>query len=549
MNRSDSKAPPVTAANTSSFRLATWQGMMLALLLGVGCLVLTTGNPLNVIAGGLMIDTDYPNAAAAFEIFVRDAWRWPVGASPHFGGVNIFFSDGAPWFAFFSKAVLSLTGVFLAFHWMIVINVLLFALMARRLATKVSEDESVRWLITVLLLFTLIMLVRMIGAQHIALGSYWVVLWAMCCVPVLNEAPRGLRRWEFLPAAGIAILSHAYLGAMAITIICVTLLFERRWWATLAALIWPALLLYCVGVFDGNHSTTEGAKDYSLDLGAYAETLGWGLLPNLYQIPEPTQGDAILYLGTGTWTLALMGLVGVIILKLKGADLAWSTWNTPAGFRQDAQQRRLQILVMAALVLAFYALTFKIRLVGFTLLKTDIPSIFMPFYERFRVTGRFGAPLAYMLIIGFVLLWGRLKPWMPKVLWFGVAALVILLQVLDVRVAGLKSPPQDWLAEAEDQRSAVASVLDEHEWSGRVFKTVGYFDLEQQRLIDRLLVDYGARHFEVVHGARLDPDEVIRRSGFDQAEPGDAVVLDLDDASPACQDQAVIKNFKLCLVE
>lgn len=528
--------------------LKDWQGSVLALLLGLVGFWSACGNPVTVLAGGMMIDTDYPNAAAAFEIFVRDAWRWPLGASPHFGGVNIFFSDGAPWFALMSKVVLSATGLFLNFHVLAIANVLLFAFMARRLAVQVADEEAVRWLITALLVFSLIMPVRMIGAQHLALSAYWVVLWAMCCVPLAGEPREGCRRWEFLATVGIAILSHAYLGAMTITIVCVALLAERRWIATLSALLWPLLLLYVIGVFDGSHSTTQGAKAYSLDLAAFAETLGWGVMPNLYTIHDPTQSDAILYLGTGTWALVLASVAVVLASALRRVSLAPLSPRRLGSCLFGANGHRLAVLSVAALLLTLYAMAFDIRIAGRLLWSLDIPSLFLPLYERFRVTGRFAAPLAFLLIVMVGLIWGLSRPRLPGAVWKGVACLAVVIQLLDVIHAGTKSPPDDWLADAARQREAVASVLEDQAWSGRVYKAVGYFDLEQQRMIDRLLVDSGAWHFEVVHGARLNPEEVKRRSGYAKAERGDVVLLRQDASGPECQSKASIKRFTLCLM-
>jgi hypothetical protein len=545
-NRTTAEARASSPTGAPSPGLTSWQGGVLALLLGAVCLLAVTGNPLNVLAGGLMIDTDYPNAAAAFEIFVRDAWRWPLGASPNFGGVNIFFSDGAPWFALLAKALHTLTGIFVSLHWLIVVNVLLFAVMARRLAAQVAMTEPVRWLIAALLIFSLIMPVRLIGAQHIALSSYWVVLWAMTCVPMRGETTLAWRRWEFLAAAGIAILSHAYLGAMAITLILVALLFERRWLATVAALAWPALLLYAIGVFQGEHSTTQGAKAYSLDLAVFAESLNWALLPNLYTISEPTQGDIILYLGTGAWALALLALAGTALAVLKGAR--WRPGWRGALTGRPAR-RRLVVLLTAATLLALYAMAFDLRVAGQVLWSPDIPGLFAPLYERFRVTGRFGAPLAFMLIVFVALAWGRLRPYLPAALWFGAAGLAVLLQFADLRVAAGKSPPRSWLEDAANQRAAVNSVLAGREWSGRVYKDVGYFELEQQRLIDRLLVDQGAQYFAVVHGARLDPEEVEARSGYARATSGDVVIVNEGAERPDCRATAAIKAFTLCLVE
>src|SRR5690606_2142018 len=104
--------------------------------------------------------------------------------------------------------------------------------------------------------------------------------------------------------------------------------------------------------------------------------------------------------------------------------------------------------------------------------------------------------------------------------------------------------------EVVDQRELMSSLLGGKDWSGRVFKDVGYYELEHQRLLDRLLVQQGATEFSVVHGARLDPQEVIRRSLLiENAQAGD-VTITRQDANVACQgDQVQIKTFSVCLLK
>lgn len=512
-------------------------GYLLALLLGLFGAWVVAGNSLAILHGSLMIDTDYPNAAAAFEVFVRDAWHWPLGDNPGFGGVNLFFNDGAPWFALLAKAFYSLTGLFVPFHGLVLINFLLLAVTAWRLATRISQKESVRWLIVCLLVFNLIMPVRLIGAQHIALGSYWVVLWAMSAVPMKGESTSCWRRWEFLATVGLAIWSHAYLGAMAITIVLVCLLATRRWWAASLSVLWPLALLYAIGALGGEHVPVSGAKAYALDLGAFTKSLGWGITGNLYDIHEPTQGDAIVYLGTGAWLLLLLSLVMSLLRRQR---------ECIAILGEDAQRRRLLLMALASVALAVYAMAFDIRIAGHVLGGITIPSVFSPLYESFRVTGRFAAPLAYCLVILSALWWGSWRKRMPG--WWVISVAAVLLQLADAWYAGTRSPPDDWKADAERQRAAVEQLLGDQAWSGHVFKDVGYFELEEQRLLDYWLVKQGARHLEVAHGARLSPEEVEQRSGYAQATSGDVVILPLDAPQPVCRDSVTIKRFDICLL-
>ncbi len=483
-----------------------------------------------------MVDSDYPNAAAAFELFVRGDWHWPLGENPDFGGVNIFFSDASPWYALFSKALYQSTGFFPNFHFLILLNFILLSLMARRLCEKIFEDETSRWLGTVLIAFNLIMPVRIIGATHIALSSYWVVLWAMVAVPMGDENKSRLRRWEFLPSLGFAVWSHAYLGAMAVVLVAAMLLCKRRRGAFILSFLWPLALLWMIGAFQGTHATVQGAKDYSLDLLAFGESLNWGIPGNLYAISSPPQSDAILYLGTGVWLLACLALAGAGASRLLQGQNPFS----------DLYKPRLVVLTISSLLLVGYAMAFNLRIGGRLLASIDIPFFFDFLYERFRATGRFGAPLAFCLILWVVVGWGALGKKIP--FWRTVMIAAVALQIADGIHAGKISPSSVQLADAANQRAAVASLLKDKLWSGRVFKDVGYYELEQQRLLDRLLVDYGASRFEVVHGARLDPEEVKRLSGFDAAKPDDVVIARADRAQHLlCRNCVQIKDFLLCL--
>lgn len=60
-------------------RVVPASGYFISILLGCVLFWLVCGDPFSVIEGGFMIDTDYPNAAAAYEIFVRSGWTWPLG--------------------------------------------------------------------------------------------------------------------------------------------------------------------------------------------------------------------------------------------------------------------------------------------------------------------------------------------------------------------------------------------------------------------------------------------------------------------------------------
>lgn len=398
-----------------------------------------------------------------------------------------------------------------------------------------------RGLTTLLLTFSLVTLVRLIGAQHIALGSYWVVLWAMCAVPMAGERASPWRRWEFLAALGVAVWSHAYLAAMSAALIVVCLLAIRRWLAAVLVVVWPLVLLYVIGALQVESVPVGGAKAYALDLGAFTKSLGWGVAGNLYDIHEPTQGDAIVYLGTGAWALLLACAALALVFRrpAPGPLLAG-----------PAARYRWWALMVAGLLLTLFAMSFDFRLAGHVWFGVALPELLRPLYESFRVTGRFAAPLAFLLMALAALWWGAWRRKLPAAVWWAGALVAVSLQVADAYHAGRLSPPLDWQADAAEQQRTVAEVLEGRDWSGRVFKDVSLRELEEQRLLDYWLVKQGAREFRVAHGARLDPETVRQRRGYDDARPGDVVIVSTEGQETAltCADSAVIKHFRLCLL-
>lgn len=538
-----------TSAFVPSRRFAPAEGYawILALLLGLAALWIALGSPVSVVNRTFVFDSDYPNAAAAFEVFVRDIWRYPLGDNPQFGGVNLFFSDAAPWFALLAKAVYGVTGIFIPFDALILVNFLLFSIMAYRWACRLGADMQGRWLITLLLVFSLIMPVRTLGAQHIALSGYWVLLWAMCCVtPDLRGVTSPFRRWECVAVATMAFLSHSYLGAMAVGFMLVVLVLRRQWIQVVGMLALPLFALYLFGFFDSKYATIPGAKEFSLDLLAFAQTLNWAIVPSLYPVSTP-QADIVVYLGTGAWALMLMCLVAWVWVWLQNRG------NNPARMASSTSEVPLphSYLYLAAIALAIFALALNLRVAGTVWVSVPFFEPFAALYERFRSPGRFGAPLAYMAVVTAAIVWLRLRPRIAPVIWWLGTLVAICLQMGDLKVAGDKvSLVSPEAYQAKVQHEQISSLLRNMPWSGNVFKDVGYYELEEQRLLDRLLVQYGATRFSVVHGARLDPDEVRERSRLIQtAQPGDVTVTRLED-SAACQGKKVqIKTFSVCLLQ
>lgn len=516
-------------------RTARIASLLLSALVGILLMLMVAGDPVTVLAGGMMVDGDYPNAAAAYAMYVRDGWHWPLGANPNFGGVNIFFSDAAPWFAVLGKAIRSVSGLELSFHGLVVLNFVLFPIMAYRLLARLTEDRLTRWLGVLLLSFSLIMPVRIIGAQHIALGSYWVVLWAMAAVPFGAERDDGWRRWEFLAAIGIGVWSHAYLGAMGAALILGQLLWRRKWLEAALALGAALVLLYAIGALSAARLQVGGARVYAFDSLAFLQSLNWGIVPMLYPILDEPQLDTMVYVGTGALLALAAGVVAVILGQIRLAGTAHS------GGRE-----RLQVLLIVGAALSLFAMAFTFRLGGPVLFELPFPPLLDTLYENFRATGRFAGVLAYVLMVVAALWLGALcKRWRMAGL---VVVLALALQIADAGRAGRLAP----LPEAQADAIAQARIVDEllgPGWSGRVYRDLTLAQLEDQRLLDYLLVrGHGAVWLSSAHGARVPPEAIAARPGIGQAGAGDLVIAPLETPAPECARSATLKVYRLCVL-
>lgn len=504
-------------------------------LVGLVLMIVVAGDPVSLWAGGLMVDGDYPNAAAAYSMFVRDAWHWPLGANPNFGGINVFFSDAAPWFALLGKAVHTVSGLETPFHGLVILNFILFPVMAYRLLSKLTEDALTRWLGVALLSFSLIMPVRIIGAQHIALSSYWVVLWAMSAVPFPGERRSALREWEFLPAIAVAIWSHAYLGAMCAVLILGQLLWLRQWLKAAIVLCTAIGLLYMIGALSEPRLPVGGARDYAFDILAFFQSLNWGVVPMLYPIIDLPQVDTIVYLGTGAVLALFAGLVAVALQQIP----LWGTSDKGAG-------QRLFVLLAMGMALAVFAMAFTLRIGGPVLLILPFPPLLDALYENFRATGRFSGVLAYLLIVVSALWLGALcRKWRAASI---LALAVVGLQFADARYAGSLAPLPQALSDARVQADIVDALL-EPGWSGRVYRDLDLIQLEDQRLLDYLLVrEHRAVWLSSAHGARLPPETIAQRPRIAEAVAGDLVIVPLGSSSPTCARSATLKTYLLCIV-
>jgi hypothetical protein len=503
-----------------------------ALLLGLLSLWLYSGmGPIGLINGGLLANSDYPYSAAAFRFYEIDGWHWPLGRSPAFGDTNLFFSDGVPWFAMLAKTVHILSGISLPFETVIVLNFVLLALFAGRLIARCSDDPYVVLAGMSLFVLNPVMPTRIIGAQHIALSSYYVLLFSMTCVA---DDPKTLRqRVEPVIATTLSVMTHMYLGAMSVVLVIIPLLARRRYFTALACAAAPTVALWAYGAFAGGYTLLDGAERYGMDLAAIFNSLNWGVVGELYRPAYPEQGDCLLYLGTGTLLLAGLCLASRAVKRRSAAPMPVRALPTSVW--------------LASVLLMLYALAFQLIVAGHFLIHLEIPGILHPLYGRFRAPGRFATPWVYALLAATVLCWAALKPRMGKWWWLATFS-ALCLQSADAIVSSRSAAHLAEAADVQTQREAVARLLDHRPWSGRVFEKVPVADLGEQRLIDYLLVQHGAKAFAVTPSGRLDVDAVNRRMGYDRVQQGDLIIASEPLQARTCRYTMEALGYYWCLV-
>jgi len=486
--------------------------------------------------------------AAAFNVFLQSPWGWPLGYNPRYGESNILFTDSVPIYAFFAKFLFSLSSgkIALTFPLYSVITVILNAIFSWKLSRQLCATSVFRIVLASLLVLNVNWAARTIGAQHTGLASYWVLFWGMDFFARSMNDLRKVYAGEALMLPTVGFLVHPYLGAMVSVFVLCALAMQRRFWLGVETMAVCTLALRFLGVFDGamqKYPASGWAKAYSLDIGAYLNSMEWGILPAMFHT-DPAQSDNAMYLGTGTISLGLCILLLCLFIRLRPND----QWE------KRQQKKALSALCVAGLLLMF-ALALSLRFFGGLVFSLEIPSPFSKLYEVFRVSGRFGLPLVFSLIgvaVSFVDNFARRGSLQLANTIVLVGLLSIALQFSDVMNASLHATHHFPMFQSEviETKGEIETLLHgKNNWNGRVYKIVPFNSLEQMQLIDYQLQQSGARYFNAVQSARMTMETYghgMLETGY---RNGDLVIWrDVKKIPKTCERQVSIHDFYFCII-
>ena len=212
------------------------------------------------------------------------------------------------------------------------------------------------------------------------------------------------------------------------------------------------------------------------------------------------------------------------------------------------QRKHFISIAIISFFLTIYAMAFDIKIADHLLLRIPIPDLFSPLYERFRVTGRFAAPLVYVFILSTVLVCGANSGFKSR--YLPVFLIAALLQVGDAFHASRYSTHliPAFLSSANEQRKTIEELLMGINWSGKVWKNVQVSDLNSQRFIDQILVNEGAMWFSSVYSARLIYEDEAKKMTSTKPGKGDIIITDETNGELKCKRSRQVKHFRICLL-
>ena len=465
-----------------------WVRLAAALVLALSVFCLLTGGQFSMLTGdGWIGHTDLGGSYGGSLVFQTDVWRFPPGANPLFGHTSVVYSDSLPLAALIAKLIAGVTGkaVMYVGAWF-ALNIFATALIALYLGRQLALTRVAQAALAVLLTANVISLARMIGAQHLALSSTWLLLLAFLLV--LKRASSLAWCLLLLLAAGV----HAYLLAMCLVIYGCQVISRRvGGWQALVVLSLLAGWMFLLGYgYPTMSSLADNEfKPFGADLAFFFNSFNWGVIPEIFKPAREPQFDALLFVGSGSCLLIVA--CGIALFARKISWLA---------------VKPLMPLLLPTLLLLAVATGLSVQIFGHTFLDLPLASPWDKLFRTFRAIGRFGWAASYLLIIASVCL---IVSWRSR--WaVGLLCVASVLQLADVANAHHYTLIQPFSRLAQQPSlSDLDLYVKQHagQWNHQVYKLANGQELESLQLDDGLLAQYGAR-FAITHSARQSAAEV-----------------------------------------
>ncbi len=424
--------------------------------------------------------------------FISEPWHWPPGLisggaatgkagvlAGNSGGVSsIVFTDAIP--------LLALAGKLLGWPahwqyfglWMLACHALA-AWWGVRLLTLLGISAAAAFAGSLLFAMAPAMLLRAYG--HEALMAHWLVLAAL----TLCLAPWRPRAWLLL--AAVALLTHAYLAAMVLSLWLAKGASVRAWRALIAGVAALAGIAWLAGYGVGGRQLSAGGFGFfSANLLSWFDPMDWAdfltfhgrdiahtgewsaLLPALAQATRG-QYEGFAYMGAGVIALTLLALPLVSILRRSRSSL-----HARSEYAQTAPQSASSVplwLWGMCIAMAVFALSARPSIGPWIIVEIPLPDFLDRLAGVFRASGRFIWPLGYLLmavVIAIVARYGQ-RGGQRGGHETSRIGLALLLAALLVQAVDLRPKLAEFHQRFAHGRQQLAAVADDPAWQ-RMFR-------------------------------------------------------------------------------
>ncbi len=339
--------------------------------------------------------------------FISEPWHWPPGliaGGPGGAPTSIVFTDAIPLLALAAK-LLGWPAHWQYFGlWMLACHALA-AWWGCRLLARIGVDPAAACVGGLLFAMAPAMLLRAYG--HEALMAHWLLLAALClCLDSWR-----LRAWWLL--AAVAVLTHAYLAAMVMSLWLAKGASARAWKALLAGLLVLAVIAWLAGYGVGGRQLSAGGFGFfSANLLTWFDPMDWAdflrfhgrdtahtgewsaLLPALAQATRG-QYEGFAYMGAGMLALMLLALLS--LLPARGRSASSRIFQSD-GQTSHAPHHVPPWLWVLCIAMALFALSTRPSIASWIVVEIPLPEMLERIAGVFRSSGRFIWPLGYLLM-------------------------------------------------------------------------------------------------------------------------------------------------------
>lgn len=318
-------------------------------------------------------------------------WTWPLGLANNYGypfGIPITYTDSIPLLAIFFKIFKGLLPAnWQYFGFWIALCFILQGIFAYLLLRIKLNRPSLAVLGSIIFILSPIMLFRLGG--HFALGGHWLILWGLY---LLLRKHQNLHWLNWSGLLVLSLLVHPYLLFMNAFLMLADWLHlviiqkSVRWPRTIIMASLQIGLVYLVayglGLFAIGQATAPGYGDFSMNLNALINPLGWSRLFSDLPIIN-YQAEGFNYLGAGV--LGLLIISACVFIKNKVyQNLKFNNWP-------------LWLVVILLTIISVSQIVVFNSTILFTWPLSD--NLQNNFFGLFRSSGRFFWPVFYLIVL------------------------------------------------------------------------------------------------------------------------------------------------------